>query len=186
MRAAAFALITALLAGAATAQPLPFDLGGPFTLIDQDGEIRTEVDPDGQMQLLFFGYANCQEICSAALPLMGAVSDVLADDGIAVRPVMITVDPDRDTVETMGPALHAIHPDFVGLTGTEEALEAAYAEFGIEVELLFTDPAGGGVYSHGGLMFLLDGDGAVQTILPPVLPEAQVVEIIRGYATPTG
>ena len=54
----------------APAAGLPFDLGGAFQLTDQSGTPRTEVDPDGRLQLLFFGYANCQQICSAALPLM--------------------------------------------------------------------------------------------------------------------
>ena len=48
--------------------PLPLKLGGSFSLIDQHGQPRTQVDPAGNLQLLFFGYANCREICSAVLP----------------------------------------------------------------------------------------------------------------------
>ena len=73
--------------------PLPFNLGGAFTLTDQTGSARSEADPEGAFQLLFFGYANCPSICAVALPLMGEVTDALRDRGLSVTPVMITVDP---------------------------------------------------------------------------------------------
>ena len=77
--------------------PFDLDLGGAFTLTDQTGAKRSQADPQGRAQLVFFGYANCQSICSVALPLMADAVTTLADEGIAVTPVMITVDPARDT-----------------------------------------------------------------------------------------
>jgi len=65
MRVAA-ALAAATLAFGSSAgaggTPLPFDVGGAYELIDQHGATRTEKDPDGKGQLLFFGYANCLSI----------------------------------------------------------------------------------------------------------------------------
>jgi protein SCO1 len=162
--------------------PLPFNLGGPFALIDQNGQPRTEADPAGNLQLLFFGYANCQEICSVAFPQMADVVVGLDKQGIEVTPVMITVDPERDTVESMGPALEQWHLDFVGLTGDDAALAVAYKAFAIESELVFTDPASGPVYAHGSFLYLLDGQGKFLTVLPPILTNGRMMEIIAGYA----
>jgi protein SCO1/2 len=176
-------LVLALLlaAGAASAQDLTDGLGGAFELIDQDGEIRTEADPDGYHQLVFFGYANCQEICSAALPLMASTVEIVEAAGGQLRPMMITVDPERDTPETMGPALRVHHPGFVGLTGTPEALQVAYNAYAVEFEELFVDPFYGTVFSHGSFIYLLDGEGAVLTLLPPVLGPEMMAEIVGGY-----
>lgn len=173
----------ALVAGPLSAQTPVFlqSLGGPFALTDQNGQTRTEADPEGSAQLLFFGYANCQQICSSVLPQMADVADALADDGRAVRPLMITVDPDVDTVASLGPALTQYHPDFVGLTGTDAALQTAYDAFQIEKELLFMDPEYGPVYAHGSFLYLLDGAGAVLTLIPPVLSDAEIVAIIANY-----
>lgn len=174
-----------LLAGAAQAEaPLPFDIGGPYTLVDQHGQVRTQADPEGHAQLLFFGYANCLNICSAALPLMAEVVDALSEDGITVTPVMITVAPDQDRVETMGAPLAEIHPDFVGLTGDEAALQAAYDAFSVEVEPLFQDPEYGWIYAHGSFVHLLDGSGETLTLLPPILDSDRTAEIVRGYLAP--
>jgi protein SCO1 len=162
--------------------PFPVALGGHFELSDQTGATRTETDPDGRLQLVFFGYANCQQICSAALPLMADVTDAAAADGIAVRPILITVDPERDTPEFLASTLGELHPDFLGLTGSEEALEAAYDAFQIEKKLLFEDPFEGPIFAHGSHIFLLAADGTTLSLIPPVLPTDQIVTIVEKYA----
>lgn len=163
----------------ASAQQLTDDLGGAFSLTDQTGTNRTEVDPDGRHQLLFFGYANCQEICSAVFPTMGSIVDIIGPEHL--RPVMVTVDPERDTVETMGDALSVHHPSFVGLTGTPDDLQVAYDAYSVEFEELFVDPFYGTVFSHGSFIYLLDGQGEVLTLLPPVLGPEMMAQIVSGY-----
>ena len=179
IRATLLALAMATPAMAET--PLPFDVGGAFDLIDQSGTARSEADPEGRPQLLFFGYANCQEICSAALPLMAEVTDAARAKGIDLQPVMITVDPARDTVETLGPAMANFHEDFIGLTGDDAALQVAYDAYGIETEEVFVDPEFGPVLAHGSFIYLLDGKGAVQTLLPPILDPDALEKIVLKY-----
>lgn len=167
-----------------TGPALPFNLnlGGAFELTDQTGATRTEVNPDGHMQLLFFGYANCQSICTVALPLMGDVVNDLAARGLTATPVMITVDPNRDTVENIGPPLKKHHPDFVGLTGSPKALQNAYDLYAIEHKVVFTDPEQGDVFAHGSHIYLLDAKGKFLTLLPPILSTDRVVQIVQKYA----
>lgn len=180
----ALALLALTLPAFAGGSPLPFDLGGDYQLVDQNGVTRTQADPDGKPQLLFFGYANCQEICSAVLPLMAEVADAIAAKGIDVTPVMITVDPARDTVETLGPALAQHHTDFVGLTGDAAALQVAYDAYQIETEEVFFDPEYGPVYAHGSFLYLLDGDGTLLTLVPPVVSPEAAAGIVEKYAKP--
>ena len=169
-------------AAAGPAAPLPFDLGGPFALVDQRGAPRTQADPEGRMQLLFFGYANCPAICTVAMPMMAEAADALGAAGVPAVPVMITVDPERDTAASMGPPLAALHPDFVGLTGSEDALAAAYAAFGVERTLAMEHPDLGPIYAHGSHVFLLSPGGEVLTLLPPILEPARAAEIAARYA----
>lgn len=180
MRALIAAFCVAALP-AAGQSPFPVNIGGSFTLVDQFGQTRTEVDPQGRAQLVFFGYANCVNICSAALPLMADVVDVLARDRIEVTPVLITVDPDRDRVDTMGAPLARIHPDFIGLTGDQTALQEAYDAFSVEVTPLFEDPENGWIYAHGSFVHLLDASGEMLTLLPPILDVDRAAKIARGY-----
>lgn len=175
-------LFNPAIAGAPGA--LPFDLGGAFDLVDQHGHARNQIDPDGHAQLLFFGYANCPGICSTALPMMADVTDILLDRGLPVRPVMITVDPQRDKVATMTRPMADLHPDFIGLTGTDTALAQAYQAFSVEKSLAYTDPEYGPVYTHGSFVYLLDAQGQVLTLFPPVLDANRVATVVAGYLAP--
>ena len=180
-------LIAMLFAGPVSAQSaLPFDVGGAYALTDHNGQTRTQVDPEGLPQLLFFGYANCPGICSAALPLLADTVDILAGDGIKVRPLMITVDPKRDTVEDMGPLLAEYHDDLLGLTGTPAALDVAYKAFSVDHKIAYEDPEYGAIYTHGSLVYLLDGAGEVLTLFPPVMDADKAANVVRRYIQPAG
>ena len=159
-------------------------MGGSYSLIDHKGHTRTRTDPDGHPQLVYFGYVNCPGICPAALPLMADVADAIATRGQPLSLVMITVDPTRDTVDDIAPPLHAIHPAFVGLTGSQTALDEAYAAFNIDHALAYEDPDYGPVNSHGSLIYLMDGAGDVLTVLPPVLDAARATDITWKYIQP--
>jgi protein SCO1/2 len=168
----------------AAQSPFPLALGGDYTLIDQHNTTRTQKDPDGHAQLVFFGYVNCPDICTAALPLMADVTDQLDSQGHDITPVMITIAPDQDTVETMGGPLSKWHPDFIGLTGATDALQQAYDAFSVEITPLFEDPEYGWIYAHGSFIHLLDGDGEILTLIPPTLGTDQVVSIVAKYLQP--
>ena len=171
--------LTAVLKDAPTA--LPWQVGGPFELTDHTGRTRTQADPEGRHQLLFFGYANCPGICSAALPLMADAVAELEAGGVDMAALVVTIDPKLDTVETMGASLAKVSDDLLGLTGTPEALDVAYQAFQVEFEHLFDDPEHGPIYSHGSFIYLLDPEGEVLTQVPPVLPPEQVSAIVRKY-----
>tara|TARA_R110002012_G_scaffold210804_1_gene381445 strand:+ start:270 stop:860 length:591 start_codon:yes stop_codon:yes gene_type:complete len=190
MRAILLAIVMAAPAGAQEKMPtaplpdtlFPLNFGGDYALIDHRGNTRTQTDPDGNIQLVFFGYASCRAICTVALPIMSNVTAELAASDISVTPLLITVDPATDTVEAMGPALDRFAPGLTGLTGSEADLAAVRDMFHVESAYLFTDPRGVDVYSHGSHIFVMDGDGGFLTLLPPILSIERMVEIVEGYA----
>ncbi|WP_317055040.1 SCO family protein [Roseovarius rhodophyticola] len=160
---------------------LPWEVGGPFELVDHTGEARSQADPDGKYQLLFFGYANCPGICSAALPMMAQAAEQLETDGIEAQALVVTIDPKLDSLETMGPSLAKISDRLLGLTGTPEALGVAYEAYNVQFEHLFDDPQYGPIYSHGSFIYVLDPEGNVLTQVPPILPPEQVSQIVQKY-----
>jgi len=181
MRIVAIALCAALnvvSAGAETS--LPFDIGGPFTLMDQDGRERTERALVGKPSLLFFGYAQCQSICTVALPRMAETVDLLGEAGIVVQPVLVTIDPARDTPKSLKTAAPRIHPNLLALTGSENALAAARKAYRVESEQIGEDIEGP-IFSHGSFVYLLDDRGGFLTLLPPVLGSERMAEIVAKY-----
>lgn len=176
-------LMTVLLAADAGAEglpPLPFEIGGTFVTAP-DGTTRTERDPDGRHQRLFFGYASCAPICSAVLPTMAQVTADLAARGMDLRLVIITVDPANDTPYAMGRTLARHHPGFLGLTGDTQALQQADDAFRVERTFLLTSPDGVDVYAHTSFVYPLSPEGKALTVIPPILSEEQTAAIVARY-----
>lgn len=100
-------------------------VGGPFELVDGDGKTVTDKDVITRPSLIYFGYTFCPDICPFDVARNVAAVDILSAEGISVRPVFISVDPQRDTPEAVAEYAEAHHPELVGLTGSPEQLKAA-------------------------------------------------------------
>lgn len=131
-----------------------------FTLTDQDGRPFRLSDQRGKVVLLFFGYTSCPDVCPTTLGTWRKVHQALGQDAGQVRFVFVTVDPERDTVERLGLHVNAFNPDFVGLTGTPEELEAVYDLFGVVHEKdTSSGSALGYLVNHTATTFVIDPDG---------------------------
>jgi cytochrome oxidase Cu insertion factor (SCO1/SenC/PrrC family) len=135
-------------------------IGGPFSLVDQDGRRVTDADFRGRYMLIYFGFTFCPDVCPATLQLMAAAIDKAGTKGDRVVPLFITVDPARDTPELLKPYVKSFHSRFVGLTGTPAEIESvtrAYRVYSRKVE----DAAAPGGYTmdHTLIIYLMGPDG---------------------------
>lgn len=110
---------TASVAGGAA------EIGGPFALTAPDGSRVTDAEAITRPTLVYFGYSFCPDFCPTDLARNALAADLLAERGVDVGQVFITIDPARDTPEAVGAFAAAIHPDLLGLTGTPEEIAAA-------------------------------------------------------------
>ncbi|MBY6201850.1 SCO family protein [Maritalea mobilis] len=101
------------------------DLGGPFTLVSETGETVTDADVITGPTILYFGYTFCPDVCPLDTVRNAEAVDILDAMGHEVLPVMISVDPERDTPEVMAAFTENVHPRMLGLTGTPEQTDAA-------------------------------------------------------------
>ncbi|MDO5528424.1 MAG: SCO family protein [Paracoccus sp. (in: a-proteobacteria)] len=99
-------------------------LGGAFTLTDGRGERLTDERVFSKPSILYFGYTYCPDVCPLDVARNAEVVELLGEDNRDVQPVFITVDPRRDTPEVVERFVSNIHPDMIGLTGTQEEVDA--------------------------------------------------------------
>lgn len=97
-------------------------IGGAFTLTDFNGQPVTEKSWPGQYKMVFFGFTYCPDICPAAVEKMSTALKNLGADAAKVQPLMITIDPGRDTPEKLKAFFSNYEGNFVGLTGTEDQI----------------------------------------------------------------
>jgi protein SCO1/2 len=110
-------------------------IGGPFTLIDQNGRKVSNSDFDGRYRLVYFGFSYCPDVCPVDLQSIGQGLRRLekSDPATAakVQPIFITVDPERDTPAVLKEYVAAFHPRLIGLTGTPEQIASVAKAYGV-------------------------------------------------------
>lgn len=100
-------------------------IGGPFELVNAQGQTVTDADVITEPSILYFGYTFCPDVCPLDTARNAEAVDILEDRGIMATPVFISIDPERDTPEVVGDFAHNLHERGVGLTGSPEQVKAA-------------------------------------------------------------
>ncbi len=148
-------------------------VGGPFSLIDQTGKRVTDADFRGRYLLIYFGYTYCPDVCPTELFVMSQALDMLGAAGERVQPILITVDPARDTAEVLADYVSNFHPRLIGLTGSADEIRAVAKEYRVYYEKVYSrlaqdedtdgasasEPDSDYLMSHSAATFLMGPDG---------------------------
>jgi len=131
-----------------------------FELTDHEGMTRTEEDFARRWMLVFFGFANCPDICPTTLAEVAAVMDALGSDAKQVQPLFISIDPERDTPQQLAEFVPAFDANIIGLTGTPDQIKRTSESFRIYFEKIEEAASPGGyTMGHSSQLFLFDPQG---------------------------
>lgn len=154
------------------------DIGGPFTLVDQDGVARDQRILSGKWSVVFFGFTYCPDVCPTTLQTLAASKQLMGSEGEALQVVFITVDPARDTPAAMKAYLGSVGlRGAVGLTGTPAQISSAAKAF----KAFFAKKGEGDDYlmDHSTVAYLMGPDGRFAAPIPYGLSPEQTAKIIR-------
>ena len=152
-------------------------LGGNFELQDDTGVSRQLTEWRGRMVLLSFGFTHCPDICPMTLARYRAVLKALGDDAGRLQPILISVDPARDSGKVLGDYVRYFDSRIVGLTGSLPALAAVERLYGAQVVL--SAPGEPVSVSHSDYLYLLDDLGRVRKLFDQQASVAAIVQDIR-------
>jgi len=142
-------------------------IGGPFSLVDHKGRSVTNKDFAGRKMLVFFGFTSCPDVCPSGLQVISAALDKLGPKAETITPVLITVDPGRDTPAVLAEYVKSFHPRLVGLTGSEEQVQAAAKAYRVYAKKVPDDKSPGGyTIEHSAYLYLMDESGSFLTHFP--------------------
>lgn len=133
-------------------------VGGPFALLDQNGETKTDRDFRGRWMLVYFGYTHCPDVCPTTLSLLTEVLKRLGSRANRVAPIFITLDPKHDTPAVVKAYLDSFDPRFIGLTGPDSHIAAVTAEYKV-YRVTRRLPGGGYAIDHSNVICLMAPDG---------------------------
>jgi protein SCO1 len=147
--------VALLLAGPSVQQVA--GIGGPFRLVDQNGQTMTDQNFKGHPFLVFFGYTHCPDVCPTTLFEISELLRALGPDADRTRALFITVDPERDTPPVMKDYLSNFDPHLEGLTGEPAQIAAVAKAYRAYYKKVPLDD--GYTMDHMAIVYLMDKDG---------------------------
>ncbi len=160
-------------------------IGGPFELVNGDGETVRWSDFDGKYRMVYFGYTWCPDVCPFDLNRMmlgyrewAGENPALAGD---VQPIFITIDPERDTPEKVAEYTANFGDNLIGLTGSSEAIAQAAENFSVFYSRGEDDANVGYLMQHSNAGYLMGRQGEPIALLPVDESAAGVAEQLATF-----
>ena len=173
----AMALIMSQPSWAATP---PVTIGGPFTLIAPNGTTVTDQTFRGKWLLVYFGYTFCPNTCPMTLNEIATALEKLGADAAKLKPLFITVDPQRDTREVLEQYTQSFDPRIVGLTGNPQQIAAVAKEYGAYWAARKTGPgAEDYVMDHSSYLYVMDPEGKFVRAFDADTPGDRIADALR-------
>jgi len=145
-------------------------IGAPFTLTDQDGKPARWDDYKGQYRTVYFGYTYCPDVCPVDLQrIMQAFAQfekAAPERAAKVQPILISVDPARDTPTVLKTYVAAFHPRLIGLTGTPDQIAKVAKDFVVIYNSEKVAGASDYLVGHSRTPYLFDPDGKPVALVP--------------------
>lgn len=163
-----------------------------FALSDATGQAFTADRFRDRWSFVFFGYANCPDICPTTMAVLGKAETNLEASGDALfQGVMVTVDPERDLPEYLASYVASFSPNFIGVTGATpeltlfaRSLHAGFSRVPVE------DSALGYLMDHASHIAVVDPLARHYGFVRPPHDAQQLAtltrELVRGWATQSG
>ena len=148
------------------------NIGGLFELMDHRGQMVTDAQVLDQPALVYFGYTFCPDVCPMDVARNVVAVEILADAGLTVKPVFITIDPARDTVDYLADFVANNHPEMVGLTGTAEQIAKAARAYKVYYRKQPSEDEDYYLMDHSSFSYFMVPDvGFVDFLRSDLLPE---------------
>jgi cytochrome oxidase Cu insertion factor (SCO1/SenC/PrrC family) len=154
-------------------------IGGPFTLVDHTGRLRSDTEFRGKLMLIYFGYTYCPDVCPTDLMAISQAIDSLGTAGETIQPIFITIDPERDTVAHLAEYVSAFHPRLIGLTGAVEQIRAVALSYKAYHAKVKDERGEDYAIEHTGVIYLVGRSGQYLGFIPPQTTPDRLIEILQ-------
>ena len=137
--------------------------GQALELTDHTGKVRRLEDWRGSAVVLFFGFTHCPDVCPTTLADIAQAVKTLGPDAERVQVIMVSVDPERDTPESLAKYVTAFDPRFIALRGDLAATKKVASEFKIYFEKRKTGESY--TVDHSAQSYVIDPQGKLRLLV---------------------
>ncbi len=135
---------------------------------------------DNRIRIVYFGFTRCPDVCPTSLAMLaGALNQIDDAQKAQLRPMFISLDPERDEADASAKYAHYFHPMIEGLSAPLDVTTPLAHKYGVIFrktelegsELKYT-------LDHSSYFYFLKPDGTLITKVPHTLTPAPIVEAI--------
>lgn len=152
------------------------------TLFGKDNQpVEIFDENDSRVRIVYFGFTRCPDVCPTSLAMLAGALNQLSEEEVAnVRPMFISLDPERDAAEASYEYAQYFHPNMEGLSGPLDITTTLAHNYGVIFrkselegsELEYT-------LDHSSYFYFLKPDGTLITKVPHTLTPAPIVDAIK-------
>ncbi len=150
-----------------------------FNLTDHNGNQVTQDSYAGSYKLIFFGFTFCPAICPTELAKMATIMDELGEKSKKIIPILISVDPERDTPEVMKEYVAQFHPKIIGLTGTKDQIDATKKSYRIYSKKVENGVTTEYMVDHSSFLYFMDQDNNLIALYSTKDSASKIIEEIK-------
>ena len=154
-------------------------VGGDFELTTHLNEPYSLTDSRGKVVLLFFGFTHCPDVCPNTLSTVQTVLGQLENQAKHVQPLLISVDPERDTPEILQKYLEYFGNNFIGLTGSTQEVDEVVERYRGFYSYAGNVVTGAYTVDHTSNLYIINTAGVVTNIIPYGLPPQVITTAIK-------
>ena len=146
-------------------------------------DVETHIfdESDTRIRVIYFGYTRCPDVCPTSLAMLsGALSQVSPDLLAQIRPMFISIDPERDEAKAAHQYAQYFHKNIEGFSAPMDTTKPVADNYGVifrKTEL--EDSAIGYVVDHSSYFYFLKPDGTLITQVPHTMDPSPIVTAIE-------
>lgn len=142
---------------------------------------------DDRIRVVYFGFTRCPDVCPTSLAMLaGALNQIDDETKKQLRPMFVSLDPERDDAESSATYAHYFHAMIEGLSGPLDITTSLANRYGVifrktelpNSELKYT-------LDHSSYFYFLKPDGTLITKVPHTQNPAPIVEAMKEATQPT-
>lgn len=157
----------------------------PLPVFKLEGTADRRIDNQylqGHWTFIFFGFSHCGSVCPVTMAELAKLYRLLGQSGNLPMPevIMITLDPQRDSLKRMQEYVQAFEPHFIGARGSEHDIKHLAHDLGIAFTKLPTANAqANNNIEHSGAVMLINPHGQLTAFFTPPHQAAFIAEDYR-------
>ncbi|PAR28884.1 SCO family protein [Vibrio metoecus] len=154
----------------------------PLALLGENQQAVQLFDPaDPRIRIVYFGFTRCPDVCPTSLAMLSAALNQVDDNAKSqLRPMFISLDPERDDAKLAAQYAHYFHPMIEGASGSIETTQQLAQKYGVifrktelpNSELKYT-------LDHSSYFYFLQPDGTLINKVPHTQDPAPIVDAIQ-------